>query len=188
MMSKFRVLALLILALASACSKQEGSGWFLDPTYSHLLLNFSQFYALSTKQDAADTVDVLQMYKTKRGKDALFSVDEIRSSAWVYETTRREDIAAFFRAARNEVPKDTRCDIFASDVVYLILAFDRDLMRVGYLKYYPCVGQDLGALMSYGTSSLYFSSDIAKIMSTIMGPELYKPERSAGGLGSWESR
>ncbi|MBI4488906.1 MAG: hypothetical protein HY694_07450 [Deltaproteobacteria bacterium] len=184
MILKFGVLVLLILAFAVACSKEGRSGWFLDPTFSLQLVSFSEFYTLRTKQDPADTVDVLQIFKANKGKDSLFNVDDIRSRAWVYETTRREDIAAFFRAARKTLPSNIYCKISDSGVVYLVLAFDRDLMRVGYLKYYPCASEDLGYLTLYGTNSAYFSSDLAKIIGAIMGAELHTPESSAGGLGS----
>ncbi len=184
-MSNFWPVVLLSLVFAVGCSKQERSGWYLDPTFSLQLVSFSEFYTLRTNQDPAEAVDVLQIFKANKGKDALFSVEDIRSRAWVYETPRREDIIVFFRAARNVLPGNKiHCIPPDNGVVYLILAFDRDLMRVGYLKYYPCVGQDLGALIAYGTNSADFSSDFAKIMGAIMGTELHKPERSAGGLGS----
>jgi hypothetical protein len=163
----------LILAFTFACSKNERSEWYIDPGFSNHLLGFSRHYELRTKQIAADAVDVLQIFKTNQGRDQLSSVNEIRSREWVYETTRREDIAAFFGAVRNILPDSKRCNLPSSGVVYLILAFDRDLMRVGYLKYYPCAGYDLGALTAYGTSSLYFSSDIAKTMNTIIGVDLH---------------
>lgn len=184
MMSNFRVFALFILAITIACSKQGGNGWLLDPVFSHQLVSFSEFYKARTKQDPVDTVDVLQIFKANKGQDSLFSIDEIKSRAWVYETTRREDITAFFRAARNEAAADyTRCPPDGTGVVYLILAFDRDLMRAGYLKYYPCVGDGLGFLTLYGSNSAYFSSELARLMTSIMGDELQKPARSFWGLG-----
>ncbi len=185
-MSILKILMLLLFVFLSGCSKHEEGQWYLDSTFSNHLLSFSELYRLRTKHDPMDAVDVLQIFKVDQGKAALTNVDKIRSHHWIYETSKREEIAVFLYAARNFV-QDTKVGCKPSnDVVYFILAFDRDLMRVGLLKYLPCTTDDMGALTSYGSESLYFSPDFAKIIGRIMGSELHKPERKFGGLGSWK--
>ena len=116
--------------------------------------------------DPANTVDVLQIFKTPAGEAALFDVDKIRSKEWLYETSDAEFIRRFFVDARED-DRDSDCNVTEVPDVLHILAFDRDLMRVGYLKYYQCAGEELGALSPYGTSSLYFSHSIAGLLESI---------------------
>ncbi len=120
------------------------------------------------------TVDALQIFRTPKGKEYIYTVNEIRSQELVYETTRPKDILALFRATRL-ISKDN-CDITESDFVFFILAFDRDLMRVGFVKYFPCKRNGLGYYQKWKTNSIYFSSELANLMATIIPSSLQRVE------------
>jgi hypothetical protein len=173
-MRKFQSIAVAILVLTSmfACSKQDRSGWFLDSSFTDLLVSFREDKPIITKDDPATAVDVLQIFRTPKGRDALFTVDEIRSQELDYETTNPKDILSLVRAART-VSKDT-CEITESEFVFFILAFDRDLMRVAFIKFFPCRRDDLGYYQKWGTNSIYFSSELAKFMNKIVPPRLQR--------------
>jgi len=153
---------LLLLPLVAAVAGGRESPWFIDAAYSRHLLGSAQLYELRAKQDSADTVDVLQIFRTTADDAALFDVADIRSKDWVYETSSKEFIATFFSAARESSPEE--CVTSRAKQVLHVLAFDRELMRVGYLKYYRCPDGNLGALAPYGTSALYFSHVLAALL------------------------
>lgn len=160
-------LALLLAFFAAACSDQSSS-WFLDPAYSSALVRPARFSQMEAGKDPADTVDVLQIFETPARDGALFNVDKIRSKEWLYETSNAEFIRRFFKDAREDT-REVSCVATQSPNVLHVLAFDRDLLRVGYLKYYECTGEELGALSPYGTSGLYFSHSVATLLKSILG-------------------
>ena len=166
-MTATRLVCTLVVLSAIACSDRKSS-WFLDQAYSSALVRPAQFSELETGTDPADTVDVLQIFRTPAGEAALFDVDEIRSKEWLYETSDAEFIRRFFNDAREDA-HDASCVATQSPEVLHVLAFDRELLRVGYLKYYKCIGQKLGALSPYGTSGLYFSHSIAALLESTLG-------------------
>jgi hypothetical protein len=48
------------------------------------------------------------------------------------------------------------------------------LMRVGFVKYFPCKRNDLGWFQTWGINSLHFSSDLAKIMNKVVGSRIQR--------------
>lgn len=156
----FALCVVVALIGATACGRKDP--WFIDMAYSAHLLGSAQFYELRTRADSADTVDVVQIYRTSMNDAGMFDVGEIRSQEWMYETSNKDWIASFFSAAREEAPE--QCVASRAPRVLHVLAFDRDLMRVGYFKYYSCPSGELGALAPYGTSSLYFSHSLAELL------------------------
>ena len=157
--------AVCLAAFLTAACGQEGAGWFIDSAYSAHLLGSAQFYELRTEADSADTVDGVQIFRTSMDDAAMFDVREIRSQEWVYETSSKEWVGSFFTAARQEAGE--QCVASQTPDVLHVLAFDRDLMRVGYFRYYSCPGNQLGALAPYGTSSLYFSRPLATMLEPL---------------------
>jgi hypothetical protein len=149
-----------IALLAVIClSCGERGSWFLDGQYSRHLLGSAEAYGLLTNQDPSETVDALQIYRTPSTGAALFEVDDIRETEWLYESSDPLLIRRFFQAARDSADAG-ECNPARSAEVIHVLAFDRDLMRVGYLRYYPCPEQGLGASSPFGTTSLYFSRSL----------------------------
>jgi hypothetical protein len=138
--------------------------WFLDANYSHNLLGSAASYELRTGDDPADTVDAVEIYETSVKDSALLSIDEVRSFKWVFDTSNRDWIRSLFIEARSQSPES--CVASQAPYVLHVLSFDRELMRVGYHKYYPCSAR-LGALAPFGTSSLYFSSSLPEVLSRV---------------------
>jgi hypothetical protein len=165
-MKTIRTLAILALTLAAACSKEDTSGWYLDPSFSLQLVTFNEKIPAFGMQDPADAVEVLQIFRSERDQDTLNTVTEIRSKLLVYETRRSEEIQSLFRATRIETKE--RCNSPQGDYVFSILAFDRDLMRVGYIKYFPCERDDVGWFTTYGSNSIYDSSETAKVINKMI--------------------
>jgi hypothetical protein len=159
------VLALLLL---SACSKEDRSGWFVDESFSVKLVTSWGNPPIINQQDPASTVDVLQIFRVPYDNARLFTVDEIRSQQLVYETDNSADIVQLFRAARHQTAD--HCDSAVTTFVLFILAFDRDLMRVGILKYYPCTEKQspLGTLQPWGSNSIWSSYEFAKTMNQMI--------------------
>lgn len=154
---------LAILLVVIGC-ESESPEWFLDESYSSHLLGSSRFYQLRTGLDSAASIDTVQIFRTDLEHAAMTDLQEIRSQQWVYETSDGEWIESLFLSAREDLSES--CVVTKSKHVLHILAFDRDLMRVGYLKYYPCPDAVLGALAPYGTSSLYFSRGAARTLKS----------------------
>jgi len=170
-----RIIAILALTLAMGCSKEDTSGWYLDTSYSDLLVSYSEEVPVIVTQHPAHTVDVLQIFRSNRGKDSLDTVTGIRSKLLVYETRRREDILALFRAMK--INTKERCDSPDGDFTFSVLAYDRALMRVGVVQYFPCKRIDLGWIQTPGSNSVSFSSETAKIMNKIIPPSIQRSAR-----------
>lgn len=168
------ILAIGLLAIAIGCSKKEqASGWYLDASFSERLISFwDDQHPIITTGDPAKSVAALQIFRAVKGKHYLYTVDEIRSLDLVYETRKSEDIVSLFRATRNR--SDKECNITEYDYVFFILAFDRDLMRVGFVKYFPCRRNDLGHFQIWGSNSLYFSSDLATALNKVISSGLQR--------------
>jgi hypothetical protein len=166
-MKKIITLAFLALFVGSACSEKDQSGWFLDASFSVQLITFWGAPLIVSQQDPASTVNVLQIFRVPQRKSRLFTVDEIRSQELMYETNNSPDIVAFFRATRHRIKE--HCGSAQGRFVFFILAFDRDLMRVGLLKYYPCTEEeDMGWFQTWGSNSAYTSRDFAKMMNRLI--------------------
>jgi hypothetical protein len=169
---------LLAVLLLSACTKEDHSGWFMDESFSVKLIHSWGNPPIINQQDPASTVDVLQIFRVPYDKARLFTVDEIRSQELVYETNDSADIVQLFRAARNGTAD--HCDSAVTKFVLFVLAFDRDLMRVGILKYYPCAEKQdaLGWFQPWGSNSIWSSYEFAKAMNQRIPPIVqlgYKP-------------
>ena len=172
-MKTIRALAILTLTLAVGCSKEETSGWYLDPSYSVQLVTFSEEVPVIVTQDPASTVEVLQIFRSIRGqKNTLDTVTEIRSKLLVYETRRQADILSLFRATR--IGTKDSCDSPRGDYTFSILAFDRSLMRVGVIQYFPCERLDLGWTQTPGSNSVYFSLETAKVINKMIPPSIIR--------------
>jgi hypothetical protein len=161
----------LTVALFLGCSKEDTSGWYLDSLFSVQLVTFNEENPVFVTNDPANGVQVLQIFRSERGKDSLDTVTEIRSKELVYETRRREDIVSFFRATR--IGSKESCSP-QGKYVFSILAFDRDLMRVGFIKYFPCERDDIGWFQTYGSNSIYDSSETAKAIDKMIPPSIQR--------------
>jgi len=149
----------------TVCSKEDNS-WFMDVAYSHALLIGAQYYHLKVKNDSSTTVDTLQIYSTKSEDSELSTLREIRGSHLIFESSDRDFIAHFFQAARTGA--DGRgCEPLHSQVVLHILAFDHDLMRVAYFRYYDCSESGTGAIAEAGTWSIVFTSELATLLKPL---------------------
>jgi hypothetical protein len=165
-MKKVIRITFLALLFVSACSKADQSGWFLDASFSVQLITSWGNPVIISQQDPASTVDVLQIFRVPQQKTRLFTVDEIRSQQLVYETNNSPDIVQFFRATWHRTKEFCNRE---ANFVFFILAFDRDLMRVGLLKYYPCTAEeDIGSFQTWGSNSAYISPEFAKMMNRII--------------------
>src|SRR5215467_4109843 len=122
-MKTISAMVVLCLMFLLGCSKQDTSGWYLDPSFSVELVRFNEEHPAFFMRDPADSVDVLQIFRSDRSKGAGYTVTEIRSQLLVYETRKREDILSLFRATRIETKE--RCSSIQGDYVFSILAFDR---------------------------------------------------------------
>ena len=161
--------AMSALAVVACGDSNSSSARYLDPQYSLALLRSSWIgEEMAAGVDPGITVDVLQIFKAPAGEAALFDVDKIRSKEWLYESSDREFIRRFFVDARED-DRHSDCNVTEAPEVLRILAFDRDPMRFGYLRYYQCVGEKFGALSPYGTTSLYFSHSIAGLLESTLG-------------------
>jgi len=149
------------------CSREDHSGWFLDTSFSlQLVSSWGKPAPVISQQDPATAVDALQIFRTPEEEESLSTLTEIRSQELVYETNNSADIIRFFRAARERTKE--RCASAGARFVFFILAFDRDLMRIGVLKYYPCTREDLGSFQTWGANSLYFSSEFSSMMNKMI--------------------
>ncbi len=156
--------AFLVVALLGCAESDQA--WYLDPEYSKSLLLGWQYYQLKTKSDNAQTVDIVQIFRTDLRHSRLRSLREIRSSPFVFESYDRDFIARFFQAARRRTECPACNPLMSAEVLHLV-AFDRDLMRVAYFKYYDCTNPDVGAISEYGSGSTLFSSDLATLLKPL---------------------
>ncbi len=170
-MKASKQLAILLLSLTLGCSSDEDkSGWFIDSSFTDRLVSHWEEHPIITQQDPSTSVDSLQIFRAPKGNQYIYTVNEIRSKDLIYETTKPEDILALFRATRAVV--NDSCDSTEYDFVYFILAFDRDLMRVGFVKYFPCKRNGLGYYQKWKVNSIYFSSELANLIEKIVPPKL----------------
>lgn len=166
------LIAILVLTFSLGCEKEDTSGWYLDSSFSIQLVTFSEKIPIIVTQDPANAVEVVQIFRSKRGKDTLDTVTEIRSKELVYETRRQEDILSLFRATR--IGTTERCGSPEGDFTFSILAFDRDLMRVAFIRYFPCQRHDLGWIQTPGSNSIYYSLETAKALNKIIPPSILR--------------
>jgi len=103
----------------------------IDEAYSVTLILHSEPELPSTKQ-LTQTIDVVQVF---RAPDEVIGLSRLRSQEPLYETRRRSDIDALFDAIRSQ--KGAVCD-WRRDTVYHLIAYDRTLMRVAYIRVYRC--------------------------------------------------
>jgi hypothetical protein len=154
------------LLLPVACSKSDSSGWYMDPAFSDQLVSFNEANPAFVRQDPAIAVEVLQIFRSERKDDVFGSLSDLRAKLLVYETRNRDEIRSFFRATR--ILSDERCPDIQGDYVFSILAFDPSLIRLGYIKYYPCKRSDLGWFVTLASNSVYESSATAKVFNSII--------------------
>ena len=174
-MKTLKTVVVLALVFALGCSKDDPTGWYLDASFSVQLVTFNKENPVFVTQDPANAIEVLQIFRAERFKDTLDTVTDIRSKLLVYETRTPEDIRSLFRASR--IQTQERCDSIRGDYEFVILGFDRDLMRVGYIKYYPCERDDNGWFTTWGSKSMYFSSELAKVINKIIPLGIQKKGR-----------
>lgn len=160
------ILPAVLLCLVVGCSNGDSSGWYIDSGYSVALITFNEEHPVFRIKDPAATVEVIQIFRSDRGNEALTRVSAIRSKLLVYETRKRDEINSFFRATR--IQSSERCAEVEGDYVFSILAFDPSLIRVGYIRYFPCRRPDIGWFMTYGSNSIYSSSETAKLINSII--------------------
>ncbi len=167
-----RIIVITTLMFILGCTREDSSGWYLDSSFSVQLVTFSEEIPVILTQDPAKAVEVLQIFRSTRGKSDLDTVTEIRSNELVYETRNQRDILSLFRATRTGTKES--CDSPKGDFTFSILAFDRDLMRVGYIRYFPCERNDLGWIQTPGSNSIYYSLETAKILNNIIPPSILR--------------
>jgi hypothetical protein len=166
-MGKLITAMFLVLPFLASCSKEDASGWYLDSGFTTRLTSYwDDKYPVVTQEDPAKSVDVLQIFQVSKGKEDLYALHQIRSQQLIYETTNPENILSLFRATR--VRTEDSCDINEGNFVFFILAFDRDLLRVAFVKYFPCDREDLGWFQTWGSRSVYFSADLATLLHKIL--------------------
>lgn len=166
-------MAILLLVFAAACTREEPSGWYIDSAFTTRLVSFwDEQSPIITREDPATYIDALQIFRTSADTKGIFTINEIRSQQLIYETVNTSVIKKFFDAARRRT--NERCEKVGADFRYYILAFDRQLLRVGLIKYFPCVQSDLGFYQRWGSNSAYFSSELSRIMKEVIPPRLEK--------------
>jgi hypothetical protein len=150
-------------AAAIGCCKAP-SAWSIDRGYSSALLAIGQNYTVKTGQDAAMTVDAIQLFGPSDPNAHYETVEEIRALGFMFESTDRDMILRLFASIRDRIGEPD-CGKGPKEVSLYILAYDRDLMRVGVLKYYDCEGGAFGAVTAYGSGSAIFSSSVRKFLA-----------------------
>ena len=149
--------------LLVGCGRPSSDGaWSIGEDYSVRLLT-PTLVGGRPIYDLAPTVDTIQIYRTQKPQEYLRTIDEVRAHKWIYETNNRDEIAEFFNAARQKV-EPAGCLSTMATTAYLVLAFDRDLLRVAFYKYFPCEGRDFGMLDPIGSPGLFYSAAIAPLI------------------------
>jgi hypothetical protein len=147
------------------CCKAS-SPWSIDSGYSDALLAIGQAYKITTGQDAAMTVDSIQLFGPPDPSVHYETVEEIRKLPFLYESSDRDLILRLFASIRDR-RNDIDCGKLPNGGSLFILAYDRDLMRVGCLKYYDCSNASLGAITAYGSGSALFSSKLREVLGPL---------------------
>lgn len=165
-LKKLKLVSLLLVGSCILSCTKGDSTWYVDVEYTEMLTShWGPELKRTIPDDPARSVSVLQIFKAPKKQEAIFTVDEIRSQRLVFETRKQDDILPLFRAARIESPSE--CEHNEYESVYFILAFDRELLRVAIIKYFPCKNNTLGYFQRWRSKSVYYSAELAKLMSKL---------------------
>lgn len=166
-MKKNKSIIVLFLICLMSCMEWDSSIWDLDENYSvNLILGDPRLETLDTK--ASDPVDVVQIYRVdKESKDKILPLNILRYKQLIYEFREKDDIRRFIELSREIIrPPIEGCSYrdVKDNAVYHIIAYDRVLMRIGYIRYYPCnvKGVAYGILVPSGNEGIFDNVELIK--------------------------
>ncbi len=155
-------LAILLLVIAGACGP-SGSQWFIDGQFSDALTIDAAQDLATSGFDATGAVSVLQVFRSSPEQSELMDVDQIRTLPMVLELRDRTLIEEYLRAAQ-QTDDDAACNPYDAETVLHFLAFDPDVLRVGYFRYYPCRESSAGAILSSGGPAVVYTRALAPLI------------------------
>ena len=159
-----RLVVAVLIALVQGCgSSGNTDAWLVDEEFSSRLMRPTLVNGEMLESSAHFTVDSIQVYKIEGSMRHLDSVAQVRRHRWIWESSNPTEVATFFAAALDEVAPPEDCVVTQADEKYVILAYDRDLMRVGLISYFACPSGE-GALDPYGSPGVTFSSALAPLV------------------------
>jgi hypothetical protein len=159
---------ILLTMLFLACSGTEDP-WIIDPRFSEdLTVTAGSFEALH-RVAASEFVAALQIFVTPASDDRVYSIRELWRQKRMLESRDRTCIQALLAAARSGRGSLAGCDPFASDEVYHMLAFDPELLRVGYLRLYACEadGRPYLVVRPVGDAGLLYSDRLPQLLGDL---------------------
>jgi hypothetical protein len=148
----------MTLAVLSCASPSEPVA--VDSRYSEYLSVTSREYEAAARVTPATTVKVVQIF-SPGGNDTVSLRNSTRGRL-VYETRAPGDIAAILDAIRSQEAPGS-CDL-SGDPAFVLVAYDRDLPRVGLIRLYKCeaqVGAVVGVRPAGDAAITYSSSGVA---------------------------
>ena len=147
-------LALVVLWVVGCNSTSELLD--IDSRYSESLSVVSREYEFAARTNAATTVQVVQVYA--QGPKGNVSLLDATRGRLLYESRSSSEIMALFATLQSR-ESSGRCEL-GDDPAFVVVAYDRDLPRVGIIRLYKCDadGRAVIGIRPVGDAALGYSS------------------------------
>jgi len=137
----------------------------VDARYSEYLSVLSQQYQSAARANAATTVKVVQLYGP--GPVDEVSLRDATRGRLLYESRKPNEIESLFSGLQAQGTRG-ECELGDGPVLFVV-AYDRDLPRVGILRLYECdaAGGRVIGVRPVGDSALEYSTAAATYLREI---------------------
>ncbi len=154
-LTRDRVVAALVTVGLLACHSEDAP-LLVDARYSEYLSVLSQQFESAARGNASATVQVVQVY-APGPKDGV-SFRDVTRGRLLYESRASSEIASLFNSLQTRGARGN-CELGEGPVL-VIVAYDRDLPRVGVIRLYKCeaAGTAVIGVRPVGDAGLDYSS------------------------------
>jgi hypothetical protein len=151
-------LAALFLMLGSCTS--DNAPWYYDSDYTReLVLDVSGDHS-----ESVASVDVVQIYMVACKQNSVLPLKSLRRERLLRDLRSKEEIKVFFGSLRKIADSDGErkvCFSAESDRCFHLVAFDRTLLRVAYMRYRLSVRekQNCGTVLSLADEGVFCNTE-----------------------------
>jgi len=166
----FIIVAISVLPSLRCMGRQPGAEF--DPAYSEFLTSFSGNYRAITGEDSIETVDGIQIFRTKGKHFDEFTLEQLRERELAFETRNRVTIKTLLKAIQAESADDQECSASWDASTLHIVAYDNTMHRAGYILVRRCGMSPIEQivvkpLQGAGKHAVYRSMEAAKVLAEL---------------------
>lgn len=158
-------LVAIIAGIASLSCNRDDEPLFVDESYSEALTVLTEQYEAVAHSRPATTVKVVQIFAP--GPRDVVYVSDVTRGRLVYESRTPSEIEALFESLQAADGRGN-CHLGESAALAMV-AYDRDLPRVGIIRLYECQGESgpVIGIRPLGDAALVYSSTAVAYLHSI---------------------